>query len=206
MTWVDDNDFARESRTAAVEALGFANSMRFAPDDGTGEAVKGAKSHRTTQTISRNPQVSLEFFEAAFGIGTEDPIDTTRVEPQVVQSVLQRGDVVTVLHVPGAVAEDAVTERPPGTVEATPGGGSDDAVGNQAALLLEGANGSLDVGVEGCVPLAAGAPCWLAGEQTQQGQVVTDLGNGGTVVAKPVRLLRHGTSGALGTSRDVGSP
>jgi hypothetical protein len=121
VTRVDDDDFAGQPRTAAVEAFGFSNSMRLAPDDGAGEAVKGAERHGAAQPVSGDSQVSLKFFEATFGIWTEDSIDPPRVEPQVVQPALQRGDVVTMLHVPGAVAQDAVTERPPGAVEATPG-------------------------------------------------------------------------------------
>jgi len=64
-------------------------------------------------------------------------------------------------------------------------------------LLLESADSCLDRGVERRVPLPAAALGRFVLKQAEQREVVADLGDGWAVVAEPVRLLRHDTSGAL---------
>jgi hypothetical protein len=140
----------------------------------------------------------LQLFECSFGVGTEDAIDAPGVEPEVVQPSLQYGNVVTVLHLAGAVAQHPVAELPARTVQPAPGGGADDTIGDESALLLKSPHCSFGVVVERSVPavrLTAGS---VLREQTEQRQVIADLGYGRSVVAVSVVRLSHSTSGAVG--------
>ena len=81
------------------------------------------------------------------------------------------------------MGEDPVTELPAGLVEPTEGQRADDAVDGEAALLLEGAYGELDVAV--VHTLGIGDRVTTVVEKADPIEQTGDLGDGGTRVPVP---------------------
>ena len=128
------------------------------------------------------------------------------MEPQAEQPLLQLGDIVTADQVPGGVPQQPVAELPPGGVERGVGPGSDDAVDEQAALLLERADGGVELLVEDF-----GGPVddRVRGERAQGsrgGEAVPEVADDGSAVAETGRKAgtRFGHVPPSRSSRETG--
>jgi hypothetical protein len=170
----------------------------FTTDDRARHPVERAERNRAAEPVGRKTEVALQLFQTALGVWPEDAVDAARVEAQVVESLLQRRDVVAVLHVTGTISQHSVAEPPARTFKTTPCRWPHHAVGDQAALLLEGPHGSVDGLIERGVPLVTVALSRLAGEQAEQREVVADLCDSGSAVAEAIRRGRHSTSAGSG--------
>ena len=82
------------------------------------------------------------------GLQPEVAVDQTGVEAEVLQPGLQRRDVVAVHRRPNWWAEDAGAEPVGRLLQRAVGGLADDAVDEQATVLLERADGLVEFGVE----------------------------------------------------------
>ena len=100
---------------------------------------------RAAGAVGRDAEVALELAHPGLGLRAEVAVDAADPEAEVEQPALQGVDVVAGHQVAGQVGQDPVAEPPAGLVEATEGQRADDAVDGEAALLLEGAYGELDV-------------------------------------------------------------
>ena len=203
---VDDDDLAGEPG-AALGAGVRASRMRWARRRRRcAPAGRTTEGHRSAEPVGRDAEVALQALCRPRSVsGPKMPSMRPGSKPRSCSRRLQGGDVVAVLHVVRAVAQHAVAEAPASAVEAAPGGRPDDAVGDQTALLLEGADRLLDLGVEGRVRVRCSLPLGrLAGRAARAGP--GDRGSG----PRPDRGRRAGTtgcvtrtSGAVGPWRDV---
>jgi len=121
---------------------------RIAADNGTNESIEGTEGFRSASAVGGDPDTSLEFPKRSIGVGSEDSIGPPGVEAEFGETSLELSDVVAAHHVAGHVGQHAVTQLPAGFIQSTESVGSDDAVDGDAALLLEGADRSIEVVIE----------------------------------------------------------
>ena len=93
-------------------------------------------------------EAALELAQRAVGARAEDGVDRACEQPEDDEPLLQRRDVVAAHQVPGREQQDAVAELPAGAVQGAQRLRADDAVREQAATLLERADGGLEGAVE----------------------------------------------------------
>ncbi len=117
---------------------------RVAAADSAGEGLHRAQGRGPAGPVDGDAEAALQLAQRPVGLRPEDAVHRTREEPQHDQPLLQRRDVVAAHHVPGHEEEHAVAQAPAGGLEHAQGLGADDAVGEQAAPLLEGPDGRLE--------------------------------------------------------------
>ena len=86
--------------------------------------------------IDWQPCVSLEVSDSVFGLGPEDAIDPTAIEPEAAEQQLQFGNIVAAHH-GSSTTQEAFTEVMSGFVQRSPGFTADDACGLKATFALE---------------------------------------------------------------------
>ena len=139
------------------------------------------------------------------GVRAEVPVHPTDVKAQVVELGLEFGDVVAdVLRV--LQAEHPVAKLVGGLAQGAQGGFVDHAVGDDAALLLEGAQGGGQDGVEeflflGPLLVIGGREVGaVIGEHAEPGECAAHLGDPGALIAHGEQhiLLAHAGGVVLG--------
>mgnify|MGYP007121597557 CR=1 FL=1 len=105
-------------------------------------------------------------------VGPEDAVDSSRVETQGVELLLQICDIVPGGHVPRRVRDDAVTEIPARLFELTKRGGTDDAVDDDSTILLKRTDSRINVGGESLRIVGLSADT----EKPEPLKAVSDLG------------------------------
>ncbi len=144
---VDDHDLAAEMGAGLADPLLGAQRVGGAALDHRAQPGQRLERRRAAGAVGRDAEVALELAYAGLGLRAEVAVDPADLEAEVEQPALQGVDVVAGHQPPGQVGQDAVAELPAGLVETTEGQRADDAVDGEAALLLEGAYGELDVAV-----------------------------------------------------------
>jgi hypothetical protein len=111
------------------------------------EAHQSGMTVRAEDPVFIDSVFTLEGADRASGVRAEDPVLSSRVEPESVEAPLESGNVVAA-HQRVADVKDSVAEAPRCLDEFVPRVGADDAVVQDAARLLKGAHGSKRRGAE----------------------------------------------------------
>ena len=139
------------------------------------------------------------------GVRAEVPVHATGVKAQVIELGLEFGDVVAdVLWV--LQAQHPVAELVGGLAQGAQGGFVDHAVGDDAALLLEGPQGGCQDGVEELfllgplLVIGGGELGAVAGEHAEPGECAAHLRDPGALIAHGEQhiLLAHAGCAVLG--------
>jgi hypothetical protein len=102
--------------------------------------IQLSESYRATDPVCHETEVALELGKGSMSAVAEDPVDTTRIEPEPAQPLLHLGDVVSVQH-RAATVQKPVPQAEAGFDEARPCLVVTDAVNPKAALGLESLHG-----------------------------------------------------------------
>ena len=149
VTGVDHDPLPAQAGAGLAQQLLLAQQVRAAALDPTGaELAQRAQRRRPADAVRDVAVVALERAQPALGLLVEHPAGPAGVVAELQQLLLQRHDVVPAHRRRDQQREHAVTERPAGLAQRAIGRLTDDAVGDQPALLLEGAHGVLDDRVE----------------------------------------------------------
>ena len=129
------HDAQREQR--GVSGQGFSDGRHTGTRTGlTTEQLDGADRSWTADPVGSEPAVALEVLECPHGCGAEDAVGTTAVESELVERILELGDVVTAQLRCGE-DQEAVAQPPAGLDECHPGVLVAGPAGVQAAQALE---------------------------------------------------------------------
>ena len=145
---VDHDDLVGHSGLESDEGHVLTQAARTASRDGAHEAVEGAERVGPARAVGRDSHPGLELAERGVGLRPEHAVLPSRGEAQLNEPSLQLGDVVAGHEVPGDVRQHPVAQLPPGLLEAPEGLRPHDAVDGDATLLLERANGPVELVVE----------------------------------------------------------
>ena len=176
--------------------------------------MKGAQRFWAADTVGGKAVLALVRHQCVVGLQSEVSVDQAGVEAQILQPRLQRGHVVAEQGSTELVIQRARTEPVRGLLERPVGGLADDAVHQQATMLLKGTDRLVEFGVEefeGHVPASVEVVLGAI-QQAQRDQRRPDLGHSSAVVPTTQRVAvfaartRHtkGPPGLL-TSSDVGN-
>ena len=113
------------------------------------ELAQRAQRGGPAQAVRDEAVLALEAAQRVLGLLVEHPTRAARVVAELGEPLLQRDDVVAGHRGRDHQRQHPVAERPARVAQRAVGGGPDDAVGDQPALLLEGPDGVLQLGVEG---------------------------------------------------------
>ena len=114
-----------------------AQDRRITAGHRPGETLEGGEGLRPADAVDGTADTTLELPQCGVGLPTEDAVRATGIEAEFIESSLQGDDIVTAHELPGRVAQDAIAELPARLVEAAQGHRADDAVDDDAAILLE---------------------------------------------------------------------
>ena len=184
VTRVQDDGPSAQAVPGPADVLALAQRQRGPAGDAAAQVGEGPERGGPDLTVGVQADAALEAADRRLGVGTEQPVDPAGVEPQAEQSFLQLGDVVAADQVAGGVPQQPVAELPLGGVERGVGPGSDDAVDEQAALLLERADGDVELVVE---DLGGPVDGRVRGGRTQRsrgGEAVPEVADDGSAVAE----------------------
>jgi len=126
----------------------------------------------------------LELAKRPISVRSEHPIDTTRIESETVQLLLQLSNVVTGDQVSGGIRDDSIAEIPSGLLKSAEGTDVNDPVDVGTANLLECANGGIDVIVKDVAFAPANA------EKPEALKAIPDFGD--CWVANSARKVKRG--------------
>ncbi len=148
MAGVEDDGAPAQAVTRAADQLALAQDVGGAAGDRATQVLEGAQRVGTDRSVAGQPIGALEAAHGPLGLGTEPAIDPTGGETEGVESFLERDDVLASQEVAWQVHEDPVAERPAGPVDGRERLDTHDAVDDEALVLLEGADGPFQRGVE----------------------------------------------------------
>ena len=145
---IDDDPLAGQPRPGAANQLLFADGVwRAAGDPGT-QKVQGAQRFWAADAVGIQAVLALVGHQRVVRLQAEVAVDQSGVEAEVLQPGLQRRDVVAVHRRTELVIERARTQAVRSFFQRTVSRLADDAVDQQAAVLLERAHGVVEVVVE----------------------------------------------------------
>ncbi len=145
---IEHDDLVRDARLQLGEGDVLAQARGTATGDRPDEAVEGAEGVRAAGAVGGDADALLELAQGSVGLRAEQPVGPAGREAELVEPALQLGDVVAGHQVPGDEGQDAVAELPARLLETAEGVRPDDPVDRDAALLLEGAHGTVELVVE----------------------------------------------------------
>ena len=176
---IDDDALAGQSRTGPADQLLLADGVHGAAGDPGAEEVQGAQRLWAADAVRRQPVLALVGHQPVVGLQPEVSVHQPGVEAEVLQPRLQGGDVVAVHRRAELVAEDARPEPVGGLFQRAVRRFADDAVDEQAPVLLKCADGLVEFEVEIVQrDVLAGAQVRIrAVHQPQRRQCRPDLGN-----------------------------
>ncbi len=114
------------SRISCRPILEVSRLIRASSDRTVGPAIPSSASRRFCWKSS----------SASQGVGAEDPVDVSGVEPEGIEAPLQLGDIVAVEHGHPQI-ELSIPEHESGIDHRSPRLGSNEAIHRQAPLVLE---------------------------------------------------------------------
>ncbi len=149
---IDEDPLARQLRTGAPNLLLLADRVRRATGDARAEPLEGAQRRRTTDSVRGQSVFTLVQTHCVVGVEPEDAVDEGCVVAEVLETVLEGGNVVADHRRRELIREDAGTETVRGLPQDAVGRGTDDAVDDQTSLLLKRPNCPVTRFVENGVP------------------------------------------------------
>ncbi|SKY14964.1 Uncharacterised protein [Mycobacteroides abscessus subsp. abscessus] len=145
---IDDDPLTGQLRAGASNMLFLADRIRR-PAGHTGtEPVECAQRRRTANAVGRESVLALVEAHRVVGALPEDAVDESGVVAEVLQSALECGDVVADHGSRQSIQEHARAELIRRLAQRPIRRLADNAVDDQAALLLERAHGMVDIDVE----------------------------------------------------------
>ena len=145
---IDDDPLARQPRAGAPDQLLLADGVQRAAGHPRTQKVQGAQRFWAADAVGVQTVLALVGHQPVVRLQTEVPVDQVGVETEVLQPRLQRRDVVAVHRRAELVGQRARAEAVGRLLERAVGGLTDDAVDEQAAVLLKRAHRLIEVLVE----------------------------------------------------------
>ena len=160
-----------------MQLLGFTQRVRAAARYQPAELLERPQGRHPAGSIGGHAVLALETAQGGLRTGTKDAVDAPRVEAELEQAFLQRGDVIADEGVAGE-RQQPVPEPPTGSGQRPVGLHADQTVDAHTPLLLEGTDGTVGLAAE--VHL-------VGGEHAELPQGGLDLGYGRPGVATAVQ-------------------
>jgi hypothetical protein len=134
---IDDDPLTRQLRAGPADEFLLADRVQGTARNPRTEKVQGAQRFRAANTVGVQARLALVRHQPVVGLQAEVAVDQAGVETEVLQPRLQRGDVVAVHRRTELVIQCAGAEPVRGFFERAVGRLADDAVHQQAAMLLK---------------------------------------------------------------------
>ena len=145
---IDDDALTGQARPGAADQLLLADRVNRATRDPGTQKVQGAQRFWAADAVGRHSVLALIRHQRVVGLQPEVAVDQPGVEAEVLQPRLQRGDVVAVHRRAELVTEGARPEPVGRFLQRAIRRLADDAVDEQAPVLLERAHGLVEFEVE----------------------------------------------------------
>lgn len=145
---IEDDDLVRDTGAQVMHRGVIAQNSRIAAGDRSTQALECAEGIGTAGAIRVDTDPALELTQRVIGQRAEHAVGSTGVEAELIEPTLQFCHIITAHEMPGDELQDAIAELPASLVQAPERVRTDDAIGGQAAILLEGAHGKVQLLIE----------------------------------------------------------